>query len=76
MSRFSSLAILATFCSIPSEYSPRVEEELPVRAGSRREKEVKEVHPREVRVTPAGHGENDVLPTINSLLPLFLTLAE
>lgn len=44
--------------------------------GSRREKEVKEVHPQEVRVTPAGHGENGVLPTINSLLPLFLTLAE
>lgn len=74
MSRFSSLAILATFCSIPFD-SPRVEEELPVRAGREGKEGSKRGAPPEVRVTPAGRGENGVLPTINSLLPLFLTLA-
>lgn len=33
------------------------------------------VQPPKARLTPAGHEENGVLPTINSPLPLFLTLA-
>lgn len=33
------------------------------------------MQPPKARLTPAGHGENGVLPTINSPLPLFLTLA-
>lgn len=64
-----------SYCILPYPFRFSPEERTTRSRNWERWGKKRRVQPPNARLTPTGHGENGILPTINSPLPLFLTLA-